>query len=69
MHRKESIAVVGMAQHVSAHDEFTQALPEGCEAQWVKQVEEWEGDHSLINPYFLPTRREFSINHAIEFFH
>lgn len=50
-----------MAQHVAAHEEFTQALPEGCEAQWTQQVEGWEVDHSLLNPYFLPPRREFRI--------
>lgn len=51
--RKIVDAVPARAEHVSHFDELTAALPPASVLRWTKEVEAWEADDSLDNPFVI----------------
>lgn len=41
------------AEHVSHYDELTAVLPPASVLKWTKEVEAWERDNTLFNPFVI----------------
>lgn len=46
-------AVPARAEHVSHFDELTAALPPASVLKWTKEVEAWEADNTVSNPFVI----------------
>lgn len=51
LHRKMRAAAKDMAEQVIAHHELTSTIPEEAIERWTREVEAWEINNTLPNPY------------------
>ncbi len=54
MHQRYDLMVKQHVRQAAAHIIFTECLPAGKNwaQQWTVQVEAWEADNNMSNPYF-----------------
>lgn len=60
--RKIRDAVPARAEHVSHFDELTSALPPASVLKWTSEVEAWEADNTLTNPFVIEFAGKLSLS-------
>ena len=65
--RKMKATVDDMYDHVIAHEELHQSLPQVAVEQWVGEVERWEKDSSQPNPYVITVEGMYHPNMQLDY--